>query len=101
MIRRPPRSTLFPYTTLFRSGNRTPGVRDATHDDGGLDRGPHHRPISRRPAGADSGDALRIAEGRDLADAVQATGGRPGGRPRGAAHDARARETPPRWQEGT
>src|SRR2546425_4962319 len=25
MIRRPPRSTLFPYTTLFRS--RTPGVR--------------------------------------------------------------------------
>src|SRR5256885_3906487 len=24
MIRRPPRSTLFPYTTLFRSGVRTP-----------------------------------------------------------------------------
>src|SRR2546430_7229315 len=24
MIRRPPRSTLFPYTTLFRSCNRTP-----------------------------------------------------------------------------
>src|SRR5258708_18757442 len=23
MIRRPPRSTLFPYTTLFRSGQRT------------------------------------------------------------------------------
>src|SRR2546427_3144963 len=23
MIRRPPRSTLFPYTTLFRSANRT------------------------------------------------------------------------------
>ena len=23
MIRRPPRSTLFPYTTLFRSGNKT------------------------------------------------------------------------------
>src|SRR2546429_6069460 len=23
MIRRPPRSTLFPYTTLFRSGERT------------------------------------------------------------------------------
>src|SRR5258708_21690589 len=30
MIRRPPRSTLFPYTTLFRSGrvHRFPGVRD-------------------------------------------------------------------------
>src|SRR5260221_2143467 len=24
MIRRPPRSTLFPYTTLFRSGSSTP-----------------------------------------------------------------------------
>src|SRR2546421_6809296 len=24
MIRRPPRSTLFPYTTLFRSGNAAP-----------------------------------------------------------------------------
>src|SRR3712207_7975773 len=24
MIRRPPRSTLFPYTTLFRSGGRDP-----------------------------------------------------------------------------
>src|SRR5438309_7903539 len=26
MIRRPPRSTLFPYTTLFRSERRTRGV---------------------------------------------------------------------------
>src|SRR2546425_10137215 len=26
MIRRPPRSTLFPYTTLFRSGNDDPMV---------------------------------------------------------------------------
>src|SRR5687768_18004845 len=26
MIRRPPRSTLFPYTTLFRSGEPTLGV---------------------------------------------------------------------------
>src|SRR5687768_18324475 len=26
MIRRPPRSTLFPYTTLFRSGRRRPGL---------------------------------------------------------------------------
>src|SRR3712207_8813660 len=26
MIRRPPRSTLFPYTTLFRSGPRLAGV---------------------------------------------------------------------------
>src|SRR3712207_6856086 len=27
MIRRPPRSTLFPYTTLFRSSMDVPGVR--------------------------------------------------------------------------
>src|SRR2546425_1537332 len=29
MIRRPPRSTLFPYTTLFRSQARAAGERDA------------------------------------------------------------------------
>src|SRR5258705_1974261 len=29
MIRRPPRSTLFPYTTLFRSKHQTPTIRTA------------------------------------------------------------------------
>src|SRR5258707_6853706 len=29
MIRRPPRSTLFPYTTLFRSGERQPEQAEA------------------------------------------------------------------------
>src|SRR2546430_12366381 len=29
MIRRPPRSTLFPYTTLFRSRREAPGQRTA------------------------------------------------------------------------
>src|SRR3712207_7268215 len=28
MIRRPPRSTLFPYTTLFRSSRRRTGLND-------------------------------------------------------------------------
>src|SRR5437016_10422195 len=40
MIRRPPRSTLFPYTTLFRS------VRSGAHDQVGSDDlhpGPDHR----------------------------------------------------------
>src|SRR5258708_22085556 len=32
MIRRPPRSTLFPYTTLFRSVR---GLWVTTHDEGG------------------------------------------------------------------
>src|SRR2546422_5812787 len=30
MIRRPPRSTLFPYTTLFRSNHFGPGVGSTT-----------------------------------------------------------------------
>src|SRR5437868_12649262 len=39
MIRRPPRSTLFPYTTLFRSrGQRGPAARS----------GPRHGPSGRR-----------------------------------------------------
>src|SRR2546429_4133767 len=36
MIRRPPRSTLFPYTTLFRS---------AGHDDAGRQMGDAHRGV--------------------------------------------------------
>src|SRR5258708_28152729 len=35
MIRRPPRSTLFPYTTLFRSPSRFPGPPRQTDSDGG------------------------------------------------------------------
>src|SRR2546429_1464187 len=37
MIRRPPRSTLFPYTTLFRS-LRKPGAHAAGGRDGGQPR---------------------------------------------------------------
>src|SRR3712207_8792029 len=59
MIRRPPRSTLFPYTTLFRSEQeRTPGEALAHQ---------HGRP-ARRPPGA-------VGEGRhvDGPDAHQAS----------------------------
>src|SRR3712207_6991209 len=48
MIRRPPRSTLFPYTTLFRSGLR-PGVADG----GGPDRPRLLPPDHRRPVAGD------------------------------------------------
>src|SRR5258708_19307004 len=34
MIRRPPRSTLFPYTTLFRSGVYRPSARRSDTVDG-------------------------------------------------------------------
>src|SRR3712207_7690770 len=43
MIRRPPRSTLFPYTTLFRSRGR---VRRVAGDEVGVDErlgDPHHQ----------------------------------------------------------
>src|SRR5256885_10132559 len=45
MIRRPPRSTLFPYTTLFRSQDRAadearPGSRERTHPGSGAEQ-PH------------------------------------------------------------
>src|SRR3712207_7878435 len=33
MIRRPPRSTLFPYTTLFRSGDEAPERVASERDD--------------------------------------------------------------------
>src|SRR5206468_5716640 len=38
MIRRPPRSTLFPYTTLFRSPGRLRRPRLPPHDPGGRAR---------------------------------------------------------------
>src|SRR5256885_5968355 len=68
MIRRPPRSTLFPYTTLFRSLRRAPDwahpgdlrpvaqrrpVRDIVRPDGGVRvavAGHDHRRDARRPA---------------------------------------------------
>src|SRR2546430_10990929 len=41
MIRRPPRSTLFPYTTLFRSMDQFNAGQpwDVVADDGGIDGG--------------------------------------------------------------
>src|SRR2546430_7414678 len=58
MIRRPPRSTLFPYTTLFRSRRRR-GGRGAAEPDGrrAIHVLPEHRP------GA-AGLGVRIVLGR-------------------------------------
>src|SRR5690348_18365075 len=42
MIRRPPRSTLFPYTTLFRSHPKAIGVADAASS---YDRRLHRREV--------------------------------------------------------
>src|SRR3712207_7858530 len=49
MIRRPPRSTRFPYTTLFRSGRAVLSRGDhATLDD--LPPGARERPLAFNPA---------------------------------------------------
>src|SRR3712207_7897483 len=51
MIRRPPRSTLFPYTTLFRSRPRdVHGRRDARHRRRDLQAQVGSRRAARRPA---------------------------------------------------
>src|SRR2546429_9915305 len=57
MIRRPPRSTLFPYTTLFRSG----GPRDPRGSEAHADRAVRCR--HRQPSGlVPAVDALPVRE---------------------------------------
>src|SRR3712207_8570788 len=56
MIRRPPRSTLFPYTTLFRSVHEVAHPQRVARDD---DRAPLERAAGEgrdRPRGALPGD---------------------------------------------
>src|SRR5256885_16400571 len=50
MIRRPPRSTLFPYTTLFRSGRAR---CEAARQLAGGQEPHHHRGVRRQCARAD------------------------------------------------
>src|SRR2546430_11175587 len=51
MIRRPPRSTLFPYTTLFRSAFSS--IRDSSSaDDGSWFSSPVCEPVAADAAGA-------------------------------------------------
>src|SRR2546426_6374643 len=67
MIRRPPRSTLFPYTTLFRSRRRADRVRPGP--------GPDQR---ARPDADDLGVGVRHARGRRPGGRVLRLGARPG-----------------------
>src|SRR2546422_8292426 len=62
MIRRPPRSTLFPYTTLFRSRSRHGGAELPRRAE--LHRqGPRDPPVLPVPAARDDGDgAVRSEE---------------------------------------
>src|SRR5258708_24434890 len=60
MIRRPPRSTLFPYTTLFRSKTARDG--DATGDSGRLQT-TLCEALAGAGQGARDGGRTRLAEG--------------------------------------
>src|SRR6266511_6463402 len=92
MIRRPPRSTLFPYTTLFRSraerGERTllerDSIRQASAEQGGHDvhlgvvrcpgTGYRHTVAWREPAslasGLDDRSRRAVAQGTELLQAL-------------------------------
>src|SRR2546427_6736237 len=63
MIRRPPRSTLFPYTTLFRSGE------DAERTRGDAGAAAQQRPLLARRPISDSGgrECAAARDGRGAA----------------------------------
>src|SRR5437016_12032736 len=48
MLRRPPRSTLFPYTTLFRSGRAVNAIEERAHGESErFDAGEGERKVQR------------------------------------------------------
>ena len=70
--------------------DRPPHARDAAHELGGADHQPHHRHLSRPPAGADPDAALARARGDRLPDAAAA-----GEDARGASSRSRSWCRPP------
>src|SRR2546430_6028919 len=64
MIRRPPRSTLFPYTTLFRSVNRCHRRREVLGARSRRGMGEGGRPPAKRsdPRQGSRGDRVRRSE---------------------------------------
>src|SRR5260370_39587222 len=97
MIRRPPRSTLFPYTTLFRSldqladGPVALGQADGEHVSPGLGQGKREGPAQARGPFSFVGAGLPVCSsgGRrstgSSASTVPAAGQAPAGRPSGPA----------------
>src|SRR5256886_4479556 len=63
MIRRPPRSTLFPYTTLFRSPDRLADRPDVVRRDLG-ERGELERPADRGGRDRPPGNAVVVQADR-------------------------------------
>src|SRR3712207_7662185 len=69
MIRRPPRSTLFPYTTLFRSGDAREEDEERHRPHAGLEQRPHAREdgVGLAAAEVDHGHH-RVEVGREVED---------------------------------
>src|SRR2546430_11858459 len=67
MIRRPPRSTLFPYTTLFRSRRRPEAARDRAVDPRGDRAEPRPSRVPRR--GVSDRGRILLDEERGTAEA--------------------------------
>src|SRR2546430_14963489 len=71
MIRRPPRSTLFPYTTLFRSPTRVEAPdRRATRGDEQHEAQEQRRPAPREPPDDPRDSRARAGRFRLAADPV-------------------------------
>src|SRR3989454_7885198 len=92
MIRRPPRSTLFPYTTLFRSRLRSheDSLRHPVQQARPAERGAHQGPpgvpepgLADRRCGAPEGDARPRPPGRERRGQGRERMGRAGVLPRG------------------
>src|SRR2546422_10259920 len=78
MIRRPPRSTLFPYTTLFRSHEGDPGIPDEedrraeqVREDAQADVDPLPRSAEPFPAVVPEVDRERLGEEEERVDPVR------------------------------
>src|SRR2546429_8160761 len=86
MIRRPPRSTLFPYTTLFRSHRHVVGAVDGDGDElaGGAVGGHRGEAVGQALAGAElldrglavGGGVAPVARGVEGEAAVAVAAGR-------------------------
>src|SRR2546429_7934500 len=69
MIRRPPRSTLFPYTTLFRSRKHARSIAQRERNSAGKAAGDDLR--EKRCSADDAGAGVRFGQPKDLRKALR------------------------------
>src|SRR2546430_13470526 len=73
MIRRPPRSTLFPYTTLFRSLFHVGARRVSARDERPAPPGDARESVTRGPSRGDARRVVRRAHDREAARSEEHT----------------------------